>query len=60
MSDLPKTPLAADTAAPPATSAPTSQTPKLVAGTVILLAALIGGWIWYSGRNIESTDDAFV
>jgi membrane fusion protein (multidrug efflux system) len=27
---------------------------------VLLTAFAVGGWLWYSGRNFESTDDAFI
>jgi membrane fusion protein (multidrug efflux system) len=29
-------------------------------GVVVLAGAVGGGWYWYSTRNLESTDDAFV
>ncbi|MDE3010283.1 MAG: HlyD family secretion protein [Pseudomonadota bacterium] len=37
-----------------------SNTPRLFAAGVLLLAAVAGAWLWYSGRDIETTDDAFI
>lgn len=37
-----------------------SNTPRLFAVAVLLLAAVAGTWLWYSGRDIETTDDAFI
>jgi membrane fusion protein (multidrug efflux system) len=32
----------------------------IVLGVVVLAGLIGGGWYWYSTRNLESTDDAFV
>lgn len=46
-------------AEPEAAKKPSAVLRGLGAGA-LLIAVLAGGYIWYDGRNIESTDDAFV
>jgi membrane fusion protein (multidrug efflux system) len=44
----------------PASSGPSGGRARVIGGLVLLIAAGAGAWFWYAGRNIESTDDAFI
>jgi membrane fusion protein (multidrug efflux system) len=32
----------------------------VILGMVVLVGLIGGGWYWYSTRNLETTDDAFI
>ena len=58
MSDAPQA--ATPTGAAIEPTAKSGNLPRLIGGGVLLAVIAGAVWIWYSGRDIESTDDAFI